>query len=89
MDDELRRTLERIENLHIHMAREIEALRRTIGDDPDLIPLKVAAADTRFNMETVRQWLIRGVVAGRRIGGRWFVSRRALHEYLRHRHCAR
>ena len=38
------------------------------------LPLKAAAIDSGVEYETARQWVVRGLVEGRREGGRWLVN---------------
>jgi hypothetical protein len=38
------------------------------------LPMKAAAHDCGPEYETVRQWVVRGLVEGRRDGGRWLVN---------------
>jgi hypothetical protein len=81
-DNALRQALERIERRNAEQAKEIAALREKFGAI-DLTPLKLAAARSPYTYESLRLWAIKGVIKARRIGGKWFVDRRALEEHLR------
>jgi hypothetical protein len=80
-DDELRQTLARIERHLAELAKTNNP--HSFKIDGNWIPLKTAAIDSNFSMETIRLWAVRGLLAAKRIGGKWFVDRRALEEYLR------
>ncbi len=84
--DELQRTLAQFDRQRAILTQVITDLRQRLGDDPDMVPLKFAAADTRYCAETIRQWLIRGLVAAERRGGRWFVSCSSLAAHLDRQH---
>lgn len=85
--DELLAVLARLERQRNEFAQTIESLRQTVndGDPPNFIPLKAAAGRTRYSVETVRQWVVRGIVIGKRVGGRWLVELGSLEAYVRQR----
>lgn len=49
--------------------------------DDILTPAKVAAV-LGLHVNTVHRWLARGLLPGRKVGGRWFVSAPALQAFL-------
>ena len=91
MDDDRERLLQTIERLGHQLdelKQTIESIRRSV-DAPaaldTLVPLKSAACHTGFSVETVRLWLARGRVAGKRRGGRWHDNLQSLQRQLDHR----
>lgn len=49
---------------------------------PDIVPVERLAEHLRLSRSTVREHLRRGALPGRKIGGRWFVTRRDLLAFL-------
>jgi hypothetical protein len=85
-DDQLRQVLAGLEAQREQLSQAIANLRQAIDrpNAPDgLVPLKRAAADTKFCPETVRLWVAAGLVAGERRGGSWFVDPQSLAERIR------
>ena len=58
----------------------LEELRRRVL--PDVLTVEDLSAHLRCSPATVRAILRRGEIAGRRLGGRWLVSRQALVQAL-------
>ena len=84
MDEELRWTLERIEQRLAELAKAVDPLRQTVGAPVDpMIPLKVAAGRSGFSCECVRLWVVQKIVRGCKRGGRWFVDWEDLNAHLR------
>ena len=84
-DDQLRQVLVGLEAQREALSQAILTLRQALDvhDAPEaFVPLKRAAFDTDYCVETLRQWIVAGLVAGQRRGGRWFVSVASLRRYL-------
>ncbi|WP_291710933.1 hypothetical protein [Bradyrhizobium sp.] len=57
------------------MAAELAARVAQLEQPPaSWLPLKAAAIDAGVEYETARQWVVRGLVEGRREGERWLVN---------------
>ena len=59
--------------------------RRVSKPQPSMVPLKQAAGQTGFSPETIRLWILRGLVKAERRGGRWFVDTLSLADRIRTR----
>jgi hypothetical protein len=87
------KTISRLERQAGELAKTIDDLHAVLDADPseseraqetrDMVPLKCTAIE--FSPETVRRWIVRGHVAGRKTGGRWAVDLASLNAWLRRR----
>ena len=50
---------------------------------PRILTVKQAAEELQADEQTVRDWLRRGRIPGRRIGRSWRISEEALHEWMK------
>lgn len=82
--NELAQLIEALERQAAELSQIAASLRRD-NASPDLIPLKAAAAHSRFSYESVRLWARRGIINAQQVGGRWLVSKASLDAHMKRR----